>query len=59
MQKPNLVDSNLTLRLAELADIESILQFFADNSAHLQMWEPARPENFLSVEHWQKKITEA
>ena len=54
---PIIETERLRMRLANIEDVPAVLQFFRDNEAHLQPWEPTRPDGFYSKEYWRAAVT--
>src|SRR5690606_3956841 len=44
--------NQLSLRLLEVSDAKQVTDSYKRNRAHLEQWEPARPEEFFT-EQWQ------
>lgn len=42
----------LTIRLADETDVPAILAYYHENRAHLEPWEPRRPDGFHTAEFW-------
>jgi ribosomal-protein-alanine N-acetyltransferase len=53
----SLATERLLLRLGQDRDVPAILEFFRTNQAHLEPYEPARPEEFYSERFWQDQVS--
>ncbi len=42
----------------EIDDAELILNYHLENKEHLSTWEPKRPDEFFTIENWQKLLSE-
>lgn len=54
--KPLIETKRLTLRLAELDDLTSILQFYRENRDHFSPWWPEWEADFFTENYWSKRI---
>lgn len=47
------------LTLLHERDAEAVSQYYKDNAAHLDPWEPARPRDFHDARSWRKRARKA
>lgn len=55
----NLVTPHLIVRTGLLTDSPAILEYFVSNRAHLEPWEPKRPQDFYSLLYWHHTVTKS
>lgn len=53
---PTLNTGRCTVRLAQIEDIEAVIEYFRSNRAHLADGGPAWPSNYLSNDYWEEQI---
>ena len=53
---PSLTTERVLLRMATIADIPAILDYFTINQQHLAPFVPIRPPGFLTEAYWQTQI---
>jgi ribosomal-protein-alanine N-acetyltransferase len=46
----------LEIRLPELADVDGVIRYYADNREHLEPWSPSWPPGFLSARYWEEQV---
>lgn len=54
--KTHITTARLQLRPLELAEAPLLQTYLLNNRAHLAAWEPARDQDFFSLEHCQKRL---
>lgn len=52
---PVLEAERFVLRLAERADAPAVLRFVQENREHLAPWEPERPPEYFTKDHWHER----
>jgi len=55
---PVLVTPRTLMEVLGPVDAQLMLDYYLDNRAYLQPWEPQRNEEFFSLSHWQQVLTE-
>lgn len=53
---PVLETKRLILRLPEIKEAVTIIEFYRKNETHLTPWEPLKNENYYTISFWQKII---
>lgn len=53
---PRLDTPRLVVRVAQEADVPSIVRYYRDNREHLRPWEPVRPDSFFQPEFWRARV---
>jgi [ribosomal protein S5]-alanine N-acetyltransferase len=56
-RKPTLTTQRLMLRLGTTDDIPAILQYYQENRAYLEPFEPQRPDQFYTPDFWKTVLT--
>jgi ribosomal-protein-alanine N-acetyltransferase len=56
LNPPVLKTSRLTVRLLAQQDTQAVVQYYQDNRAFLEPFEPVRPKNFYTREFWSQQI---
>lgn len=53
---PTIESARLRFRVPDERDAARVLQYFVDNRAHLEPWEPDRPEGFYTLPFWEDRL---
>ena len=55
---PVLETERLALRISGPEEAEAYLDYYRRNRAHLEPWDPSRPEDFYSLPWWRRQLAE-
>jgi len=47
---------HMHIKLIDQEDASRLLEFYANNREHLDVWEPQRSEDFYTIDYWQQLI---
>lgn len=54
--RPDLRTARLRIHMPHPGRAPEVLAYFERNRAHLEPWEPARPNGFYTVEYWERRL---